>query len=207
MRNLPDQDLRFRENVLDRQEGRCAITGRPLEAEAGVLVEGLRNTSPNDPFYPGLRGVARTLTSARLIAWWILPQINKDFCRSLCRKGRWSAVGWPSDEAQRQWDRPDLPAEAFMAPFAARIWMGLLFEQEIRAWRHAFAPGRVHRGLPNSRDPNPVFIDNPMHDGWVLIPRTPLDGSWLDRPTWPPSPRGWEDWLCSQPDPSHYWNG
>lgn len=206
MRCLPDQDLRLRERVLSLQEGRCAITARHLKAEDGVLVEGLRNTSPDDPHSPGLRGVARSLTGPRLISWWLLPLLEKDWRRSLCQKGKWRVAAWPSEQALRQWDRPDLSAEALTAPFAARVWMGLLFASEIRAWRHAFTPGRIPRGLANSRDSDSACIDNPLHDGWVLIPKTPLDGSWLKSPTWPPGPWGWDDWLRSQPDPSHYWN-
>jgi hypothetical protein len=206
MRCLPDQNLQLRKMVLDMQKGRCAITGRHLEVEAGVLVEGLKNASPDDQYSPGLRGVARSLTGPSLIAWWLLPLMDKDWCRSLCRKGQWKMAAWPSDYAFRNWIGPDLPLEAYRAPFVARAWMGLLFAQEIRAWRYAFTPGKIQRGLPGARNPESTIIDNRMHDGWVLIPRTPLDGSWLDHPTWPPGPRGWDDWLRSQPDPSHYWN-
>lgn len=206
MRCLPDQDLRLRERALSLQEGHCAITARHLKAEDGVLVEGLMNTSPDDPHSPGLRGVARSLTGPRLISWWLLPLLDKDWRRSLCQKGKWRVAAWPSEQALRKWDRPDLPTEALTAPFAARVWMGLLFASEIRAWRHAFTPGRIPRGLANSRDSDSTCIDNPLHDGWVLIPKTPLDGSWLKTPTWPPGPWGWDDWLRSQPDPSLYWN-
>lgn len=206
MRCLPDQDLRFRKIALERQEGRCALSGRLISAAGGLLVDGLSRISTDDARDPQLRGMARDLTPPHLIAWWLLPLLDEEWCQSLCLKGRWVVAGWPSREAIASGDHPDLPPEAFKAPFAARAWLGLLFQKEIRAWGSAFALKRDNRVEFQRGDPPTVITENQLHARWVLIPRLNTDTSQFTSPSWPPEPQGWDKWLRSQPSPNNYWN-
>lgn len=204
MHPLPDQDLHIRAITLVLQDDRCAVSGRPLSLYEGILVDGLKGPDPSDPYQPGLRGMGRFMPMGTMVSWWLLPLVDVDWCRDLCRRGHWVKAAWPSIAAQRGNDSPGLPLEAYLAPFAARVWMGVLFEKEIRAWRHAFAPEKVHLGRYTPAG-SPVMEDNPHHGGWVLLPKTPEDRARLELPTWPPGDLSWDEWLERQPDPNLYW--
>lgn len=182
----------------------CAVTGRALLPQDGVLVSGLHGPDASDPSAPGLRGQARRLPDPHVIGWWLMPLLNPDWLKAVCRSGCWRRAAWPSQEALCRPDRPAIPIEALASPFAARMWLGLLFAEDIRKWRFAFEPSQVFRGRTTPAG-SQILEANPLHDGWVLIPRTPLDCSWLKHPTWSPDTSRWDHWLQRQPDPSHYW--
>jgi len=171
--------------AIANQRGVCAVTGRALLPGDGVLVGGLHGPDASSPSAPGLRGRARQLPDPHAVGWWLLPLLDPDWLKAVCRSGCWRRAAWPSLEALSRPDRPTLPMEALNAPFAARLWLGLLFAEDFRKWCHAFEPSRISRGRTTPFG-SQLLDANPLQDGWVLIPRTPLDCTWLERPDWPP---------------------
>jgi len=201
---LQSNSNRLAHIALSNQGGVCAVTGRVLLPEDAVLVSGLSGRHESDPMAPGLRGCARSLPGPHAVGWWLMPLLDRDWLNAVCRSGCWSCAAWPSKVAVREQDVPTFPAEVLEAPFAARVWFGLLFAEEIRRWPHAFEASKIFRGVRTTVG-SQVLQDNPFQHGWVLIPRTPLDCTWLARPSWPRRTRGWHHWLLGQPDPSSYW--